>query len=472
MISAGGKWILNPDYSISRQKNDLFLHDKLMLGKGVLVQPLHPLEALFLALCDGSKAFSFINEYFRKTFNLNETTKEHLDRILQRFIKLGFLVPYGKQAIREFDLLKLFEGIAFNQAIGKRKEITKRRLHFPISLVLSLTNQCLHKCLYCYASNSKDDSDHLLPLNQIIELLDEAKLLGVNSITLSGGEPLMRKDTPKILEAMTARGINPFISTKMFCDEKLVSSLKNAGLDCIQVSLDTLEEDIAERLTGTNRFVERTLKTINLFLRYGFKVRVNCVVSSLNIEKIPDLIQYLTSLGITTLSFAVYFKTLTFPKRTLFPPNKALARLKDYLQALDAPLEIRYFIPEEPKEWWLSAEFDQKVLCPIGTCGLVVLPDGKAALCERVAGIPEFTFGNVNDKGLLEVWNSEDLMRFTFPDRKLFVDTPCFSCSVFERCTNLGKRCYAEIWGQKKQVFSSYNDCSNLRERLTRPSSL
>lgn len=153
----------------------------------------------------------------------------------------------------------------------------------PITyLRISVTDKCNLRCVYCMPAEglpwlAKSD---VLSYEEIVQIVRAAARVGVESIRLSGGEPLVRRDLWKLVSAISAvSGIGDIsLSTNglLLADE--IARLREAGLTRINISLDTLREDrffeIARR-PG----LDRVLAGINATIAAGLApLKINCVV--------------------------------------------------------------------------------------------------------------------------------------------------------------------------------------------------
>ena len=121
------------------------------------------------------------------------------------------------------------------------------------SLRLSVTDRCNLRCHYCMPENEylwlpREDVLSFEEIRQIADLFSE---VGVDRLRLTGGEPLLRRDLPRLVAALAAR---PWLrdlalTTNGVLLECAVGDLKKAGLHRITVSLDTLRSDRFQRLT-------------------------------------------------------------------------------------------------------------------------------------------------------------------------------------------------------------------------------
>lgn len=159
-------------------------------------------------------------------------------------------------------------------------------------LRISLTDNCNLRCFYCmpeekyaFAPSSK--------LMQTDEIEDIARLFvenGVKKIRLTGGEPLVRKDAPKIIKALGKLNIELAITTNGIRVDEMLTELLEANIKSINISLDTLVPEKFFQITRRDLF-QRVRHNIDLLLQHDIRVKINVVVmKGLNDDEILDFI--------------------------------------------------------------------------------------------------------------------------------------------------------------------------------------
>ncbi|MCH7590789.1 radical SAM protein, partial [PVC group bacterium] len=147
-------------------------------------------------------------------------------------------------------------------------------------LRISLTEHCNFRCVYCMPAEgvpTLTNSSHLT-IDEIVRFVKIAGLLGITHVRLTGGEPLLRKDILDIVRRLKA--INTVadlsITTNASRLTPLLKPLKKAGLDRINISLDSVYPDRFERVTLTG-FYHEVFHTVFNTLEAGFPVKLNMV---------------------------------------------------------------------------------------------------------------------------------------------------------------------------------------------------
>ena len=149
------------------------------------------------------------------------------------------------------------------------------------SLRISVTDRCNIRCFYCMPADGVvfRPREELLTFEEIERFVRALVPLGVNKLRLTGGEPLVRADLPSLVEKLTAiEGIHDIALTTngMLLDEQ-AEALKAAGLHRLNISLDTLREEVFTQITRRPG-VDRVLAGIAAAQRAGFqRIRLNAV---------------------------------------------------------------------------------------------------------------------------------------------------------------------------------------------------
>ncbi|XP_077293511.1 molybdenum cofactor synthesis 1 isoform X2 [Arctopsyche grandis] len=164
-------------------------------------------------------------------------------------------------------------------------------------LRISLSEKCNLRCKYCMPSEGVPltKRDDLLSTDEIIKLADVFVKQGVNKIRLTGGEPTVRRDIVQIIERLKSlQGLETVaMTTNGLTLTRQLPSLQKAGLDIINISLDTLKPNKYELMTRRKGF-ERAMAGIHLAKQLGYNpVKINCVVmKDFNDDEICDFVEF------------------------------------------------------------------------------------------------------------------------------------------------------------------------------------
>lgn len=257
-------------------------------------------------------------------------------------------------------------------------------------LRLSVTDRCDLRCFYCMPNRFQDfeEPESWLTFDEIERVVAAFARLGVSSIRITGGEPLVRKDLPDLVHSLSdIQGINDLsLSTNAVRLDKLALPLKNAGVNRINVSLDSLKPQKFNQITQGK--LDKVLRGLNAAQQAGFNpVKINMVVmKGVNDDEIEAIVDFCIDKGFTLrfietmpvgdtgreavekyLSLAVVEKQLS-EKYQLIPAVMPGAGPARYMRIADTDVKIGFITP-------LSQHFCE-------TCNRVRLSvDGTLYLC-------------------------------------------------------------------------------------------
>src|SRR2546423_1916190 len=165
---------------------------------------------------------------------------------------------------------------------GTLRDSLKRPMH---DLRISVTDRCNFRCVYCMPREVFDASYRFLPHSAILSFEEIARLarifvdLGVQKIRLTGGEPLVRRDLPRLVEMLAPLGAELTLTTNGSLLAKQAKALAQAGLDRVTVSLDSLDEATFRAMNDADFPVAKVIEGIDAAAAAGLTpVKINMVV--------------------------------------------------------------------------------------------------------------------------------------------------------------------------------------------------
>ncbi len=141
---------------------------------------------------------------------------------------------------------------------------------------ISLTDRCNLKCIYC--RDEILESIELLTANDIIKIVNIISELGVKKVKLTGGEPLIRSDFEEIVrEIRKNKKIESLTITTNGIYLKKYANVIKKYIDCVNISIDTLDFDKYEKITGFNKLKD-VIDGIECLYKLGVKMKINSVL--------------------------------------------------------------------------------------------------------------------------------------------------------------------------------------------------
>ena len=182
------------------------------------------------------------------------------------------------------------------------------KLGRPIrDLRISVTDRCNFRCTYCMPKEIFGDDyaflpkQELLSFEELIRIASQYAKLGVKKIRITGGEPLLRRDLPELIEGLNQiEGIEDIgLTTNGLLLKKHGQALYDAGLRRLNISLDGLDETF-ENINGRGIKASQILEQIDYAKSVGFDIKVNMVVQKgLNEHQILPMVDYFKNKEIT-----------------------------------------------------------------------------------------------------------------------------------------------------------------------------
>lgn len=182
------------------------------------------------------------------------------------------------------------------------KSVTLDKLQRPLKdLRISVTDRCNFRCRYCMPEEifgpdySFLSNDKILSFDEIERITCIFVSLGVRKLRITGGEPLLRRGLPQLIERLNKiDGVEDIgLTTNGSLLKKFAPDLYKAGLSRVTVSLDSLEKERFFYLNGNRSKVQRVLEGIQAAAEVGMKIKINMVVQKgKNEQDILQMAQY------------------------------------------------------------------------------------------------------------------------------------------------------------------------------------
>jgi AdoMet-dependent heme synthase len=315
-----------------------------------------------------------------------------------------------------------------------------------------LTERCNLRCTHCYQGT--DPGGQELSSPEIVSVIGEAadmleawrEAYGIDfspSFHVTGGEPLLHRDLPAILEDMKKRQFAVYLlSNGTLISESWAARLAALGVDGVQISLEG-PGPIHEVIRGPGSFAAALQGAQNL-VAAGVKVIFNTTLSRLNAASFADLVPLSLSVGVQELGFARLVPSGRGEALLdqMLSPDELLQLYQDLrfleVNGLDVgsgdPLANQNSLEEIPEAENNSFPWGG---CAAGISGLTLLPDGTILPCRRLP-VP---LGNVRRDRLREIWATSPVLD-ALRDKTRYAGK-CGSCPRWAGCRGCRAIAYA-----------------------------
>jgi radical SAM protein with 4Fe4S-binding SPASM domain len=182
----------------------------------------------------------------------------------------------------------------------------------PYRLDLALTYRCNNDCSHCYNVQHPSHSNQLpgskptpveLPTQHWERIIDIAWELGIPHIIFTGGEPTLREDLPDLIAHAEKNGQITGLNTnaRRLSDPKYVDRLVEAGLDHVQITIESGLSEVHDQMVGAKGAFAQTVRGLKNVLASPLYVMTNTTMLRTNVHTIPATLDFLAEVGVPTV---------------------------------------------------------------------------------------------------------------------------------------------------------------------------
>ncbi|HEX5186548.1 MAG TPA: GTP 3',8-cyclase MoaA [Nitrososphaeraceae archaeon] len=170
-------------------------------------------------------------------------------------------------------------------------------------LRISVTDKCNMKCIYCMPNDNIkwNELKEILNFKEIIRIVSILARLGITKIRITGGEPLLRPSLEYLIsDLIKIENIESIsMTTNGFLLEEKINRLKSAGLNSLNISLDTFKEERFRTLNGISN-LNKVLRGIQKARELGLKIKINTVIiKNWNDDEIANFVNFARDMDLT-----------------------------------------------------------------------------------------------------------------------------------------------------------------------------
>jgi len=326
----------------------------------------------------------------------------------------------------------------------------------PLSVYLGVTNECNLTCVYCSAESGEKYHNEL-SLEEMYSLIGELQQAKVFHVTITGGEPFLRKDIFQIFERLLQSNISiSLITNATLVNDRIAQRLHSLGIKDIKVSLDATSPEANDAGRGKAAFV-RAYRGIKILLQNGIRPAILVTISNLNYKLIQNIADDLKEIDVQWVAFNMIsavgrgvcsFPVLNLSKdqieefvsllRSVKSEHKGFVK-EDILHWLDLPEQTRRLM----QKYTDGVEQLQQTMLPCGAAKTAcsITADGWVIPCNKFTG---YRCGNIRDSSFLEIWKNERMENIrSLAKKPTSTAHGCSSCGYSVRCAG---GCRAEAY--------------------------
>ncbi len=249
---------------------------------------------------------------------------------------------------------------------------------------IEIIHKCPNKCLHC-SSYSDITRTMKLSTDKILSIIDSAKELNTEIISISGGEPFLHEGLVEIVQYAKTQGIKVYIYTSGITIEhtnqachinvETLKFIKNADVDKIIFDLPAIDEQVYDEFMGTKGYQCYALESIRLCKSLGIFTEIHFVPTRINVGQIDDILDFAEKENLNVVSFLglIPHGRAKENRNRLYLDSFENARLKCKLHILESA-NVRVGIPLQ--------YVDNEYKCYAGRTKLCIRYDGKVFGCE------------------------------------------------------------------------------------------
>jgi len=313
----------------------------------------------------------------------------------------------------------------------------------PLTAVWEITMGCNMRCRHCGSACAAPLPDELTH-DEALDLVSQIAGLGLDWITLSGGEPFTRNDWDSIAWELSQKGVVPnIISNGWLIDQTHMDKARDAGVGTIALSLDGLE-DHHDFMRKKGSFA-RVVKALELMSKNGVSSGVVTTLSKVNIVQLPQMRQLLTDLGVHYWQVQIGLPMGTFLKNPemIMEPHQVDDVLDFAYQSMkQGGIRIYladclgYYNLQELLIRQMAHKTDQIPVwqgCNAGKRGFGILHNGEILGCTSIRD-RQFIEGSIRERSLADIWNDPRSFSWNRDAKKADLKGDCQVCKYGDLC--------------------------------------
>jgi radical SAM protein with 4Fe4S-binding SPASM domain len=299
----------------------------------------------------------------------------------------------------------------------------------PYRMDLGITYRCNNECDHCYNGRSRQFPE--LSTRDWINILDRLWQIGVPHIIFTGGEPTLRNDLDELIRHAENNGQITGLNTngRKLKDPSYVQQLVNAGLDHVQITLESHNPDIHDRMVARQGAWKETTAGIRNVLSSGLYVMTNTTMLQDNSPFMDQTLDFLAELGVPTIGL----NALIYSGRGLDVgtglTDSELPRLLDLAQQKTEQHNQRliWYTPTDycqfnPLDFGLGVKG-----CTAALYNMCIEPDGSVIPCQSYYQ----ALGNILDDEWVSLWNHPLAIQLR---ERQNLPIRCESCDLLVEC--------------------------------------
>jgi radical SAM protein with 4Fe4S-binding SPASM domain len=301
-------------------------------------------------------------------------------------------------------------------------------LSAPVKVSIDVTDRCNFNCSHC-RNQLTNKATRRLDFVDLAAIIDDAALMRVFRLGLSGGEPFLRDDLEELIRRAIESGIpRVFVSTNgsQITEQRLQNLVRFRDRLTFKISLDG-PADVHDTVRGAPSAFQAATQAITLLKAKGFDVQITTTLMKSNVGYLRETLQLVRNIGCSK-HYVVETAPLGRADETIILTPAERQTASEILAALASSLE--------PGAYKLIAKIGfvdgtSGFSCCAGVSECGILSDGRVVGCRL---LPEIHEGYVQDRPLSELWRSPRAFAYFRDDLSARLGGPCKKCPELAAC--------------------------------------
>ncbi len=338
--------------------------------------------------------------------------------------------------------------------------------YFLNMIYFYLTEGCNLRCRHCwinppYESGKEAGKFPYVSLELFKDICEQGMELGMRSVKLTGGEPLIHPEIEKIIEHINVRELALTIETNgVSLTPEIAQKFMENKKRFLSISLDGVDAETHEWVRGVTGCFEATLNGVRLMVKTGYRPQIIMSVMKHNADQMEAVVRLAEKENCESVKFNLVTPTARGEKmhesgQTL--NTKELVKIGEWVERELIPSSKIRVVYSHPSAFQpLGSIFGKRS----GRCGIFgilgVLGTGKYALCGIGETVPELVFGHAAKDRLADIWNNNPVLNDIRKGLPSKLNGICEDCLMKTQC--LGS-CIAMNYYRSKDLFAPFWYC-------------
>lgn len=299
----------------------------------------------------------------------------------------------------------------------------------PYRMDLALTYRCNNNCHHCYNARSRNFQESTTL--DWLEIIDKLWMVGIPHVVFTGGEPTLRDDLPELISHAEKNGQITGLNTnaRRLSDKKFLEKLVDAGLDHVQVTVESHDPSIHDKMVDAKGAFNQTIQGLTNALESPLYVMTNTTLLQDNSSLLKETLQFLNSLGVPTIGLNALIHSGKGASVGTGLHESRLPELLDIAQELTQTngQKLIWYTPTQ------YCNFDPMKLelgikaCTAALYNMCVEPNGDVIPCQSFY----HSVGNILADHWDNIWNNK--LCQSLRDRQ-YLPAKCASCVLVQEC--------------------------------------